>query len=113
MIIDTPTVALAEAATLLRLKLGAKKNWTNFLTDNIRDRQDIAGYTLLPCARQHDERNFRPVYHVQEIYEFIARVLAVMPSYGKEPIKQTILPIDTSKSWRLNRFDKNGSSVSL
>jgi len=113
MIVDTPTIALSEAATLLRMKLGADRNWTNFLTDNIRDRQNIAGYILMPCARQKDERNYRPVYNVREVYEFITNVLTAMPYFGKEPIKQNILAIDTGKSWRLNRFDKHGSRVSL
>lgn len=111
MIVDTPTIALSEAAILLRLKLGSGRNWTNFLTDNIRDRQDIAGYILLPCACKQDDRNYRPVYDVREIYEFISNILAAMPSYGKEPIKQTVLAIDTGKSWRLNKFDKTGARL--
>lgn len=110
---DTPTIALAEAALLCRVHLGPLRNWTNFLTDNIRNQQNIAGYTLLPCGKQRDGKAFRPIYATRDVLDFIANVLATVPAAGKAPIKQTVLAIDRSRGWRVNKFDQTGAPVAM
>lgn len=109
--IDTRTLCVADTALILRARLGPMRSWTNFLTDCIRDRQAIAGQRLMPCGRQHDGKAYRPTYATSDILNFIAKVLAAVPTAGRATIKTKTLPIDTSKHWRLNKFDKNGAPV--
>lgn len=111
MKIDTPTITLAEAAYLLRSQLGPMRSWADFLADNIRGKQSIAGLTLLPCARKRDGKSFRPVYSVRDVKAFIAKVMASVPGAGKAKIKQTILSVDTGRHWKVNRFDQDGSPI--
>ena len=108
---DTATITLSDAAYLLRNKLGPMRNWTNFLSDNIRGKQDIAGYILMPVAQKQDSRALRPIYATQDVLDFIEKVLAVVPTAGKTPIKQTILSIDTGRLWRVNKFKFDGSPL--
>lgn len=110
---DTPTIPVSETAFLLRAKLGPLRNWSNFLTDNIRGQQSVAGHKLLPCSNKHDGRAFRPLYAVCDVMDFIAKVLASEPKAGKSPIKTTLLAIDKSKGWRINKFDKAGAPVAM
>lgn len=105
------TLSAAETAFLLRVKLGDIRHFGNFLTDCIRDRQNIAGYKLLPIARQHDGRGFRPVYSVAAIQDFIGKVLAAVPSAGKAAIRATTLDVDMGRGWRVNRFNQDGSPM--
>lgn len=104
----TKTMPLSEAAYMLRMALGPLRNWTNFLSDNIRDRQSIHGLTLIPCARQSDGKAFRPVYAVADVLAFIRDVLAADSTAGKAPLKTATLDIDRRRPWRLNKFDQNG-----
>lgn len=107
----TQTLSNSETAFLLRAKLGDIRNFGNFLTDCIRDRQNIAGYKLLPAARQHDGRGLRPVYSVAAVQDFIAKVLAAVPAAGKATIKSTVLDIDAKRGWRINKFARDGSPM--
>lgn len=107
----TTTISVAEAAFMLRVFLGTQRSWTPFLTDNIRGRQDIAGYRLLPCAQQHDGKSYRPVYALEDVKSFIENVRKAIPSTGKTPIKTTALAIDSGRHWRVNKFDCDGAPV--
>lgn len=107
----TTTISLAEAAFMLRVFLGTQRSWTTFLTDNIRGKQDVAGYRLLPCAQQHDGKSYRPVYAVLDVKAFIEDVRKTIPSAGKTPIKTTALAIDFSRHWRVNKFGRDGAPV--
>lgn len=110
---DTPTISVSETAFLLRVKLGPLRNWANFLTDNIRGQQSVAGHKLLPSGRQHDGKAFRPIYAVCDVMDFIEKVLASEPKAGKTPVKTTLLAIDKSKGWRTIKFDKTGAPVAM
>lgn len=110
---DTATITLTETALLLRLYLGPLRNWTNFLTDNIRGKQCIAGRNLMPCARQHDGMLFRPIYAMQDIRDFIGAVQLAMPEARKTPVKATVLTIDRGRHWRINKFDRKGAPVAF
>jgi hypothetical protein len=105
------TISLPEAAFMLRIQLGPLRNWRDFLTDNIRGQQDIAGCKLMPCARRHDGRSYRPIYAVSDVKNFIANVQKAIPSAGRKPIKTTALAIDLTRHWHVNTFDKDGAPV--
>lgn len=111
--INTQTLPVAEAAFLLRVHLGPLRSWTNFLTDNIRGQQSIAGFKLMPCGRQHDGKAYRPIYATRDVTDFIAKVLAAVPTAGKTPIKPTTLAIDKGRHWWVNKFDKDGAPVAM
>lgn len=113
MIVNTQTLTLSQAAYRLMKDLGGLRNWTNFLTDNIRGKQNIAGHQLLPCGRQHDSKSFRPIYALDDVLDFIDKVKVAVPSSGKSPTETTVLPIDTGKHWRINKFRMDGSPVAL
>lgn len=109
---DTNTVATFEAAVLLWSKLGnLRGNWSDFLSDCIRSKTSLNGLTLLPCAKRHDGRMSRPIYSVDDINDFVAKVKARIPSAGRTPIKPAVLAIDTGKGWRNNKFDKTGAPM--
>lgn len=108
---NTPTLSVAETDYLLRSELGPLRNWTNFLSDCKRGKQDLAGHTLLPCAMKQDRRAFRPVYSVADIKAFIVAVKAAVPSAGKARITPVVLCIDDGRGWRANRFGKDGSAI--
>ena len=107
---DTPTITAADTAFVLRARLGNMRSWADFLTDNIRDRQDIGGLTLKPCARRKDARAFRPVYAVADVQAFIADVLALEPKAGPAPIKTTMLAIEDGHHWSVCKFVSDGSA---
>jgi hypothetical protein len=65
----------------------------------------------MPCARHQDGTAYRPVYNVADVREFIRKVKTLIPSAGRSPIRATVLEIDSSLSWRLNKFDRYGSPV--
>lgn len=109
----TKVISAGEAAFILRARLGPLRQWVDFLADNIRGKQDVAGHTLLPCGRQKDGKALRPVYAVSDVAEFIANVLASVPCAGKTPVKTATLAIDRRRHWRLNRFNQDGSPVAL
>lgn len=105
------TISAADTAFFLRAQLGPLRNWGNFLADNIRGRQSLAGHTLKPCARQSDGRAFRPIYSLSDVKVFIAQILAAVPSAGRTPVKPTTLSVDSGRGWRINKFDKSGAPV--
>jgi hypothetical protein len=109
----TRVLPLSEVATVLRARLGNLRAWYPFLVDNIRGRQDVCGFQLLPCGMQQDGRALRPVYALAAVEEFIGHVLAALPSAGKEPITPTTLLVDCSRPWRRNRFDRYGAPVAM
>lgn len=110
---NVQTISLSEAVFILRIRLGPLRNWTNFLNDNIRGMQDVAGHRLLPCGRRHDGRIFRPIYAVADVLAFIEDVLAAVPEAGRKPIQPTTLKIDRGRFWRINKFDKSGAPVAM
>jgi hypothetical protein len=109
----TRVLSLSETATLLRARLGKLRVWYPFLVDNIRAKQDVCGYQLHPCGMQQDGRAYRPIYALADVEEFIGKVLAAVPSAGREPITPTTLQIDRSIPWRSNRFDRYGAPVAM
>lgn len=109
----TQTLSVFETACVLRNYLGVDKNWCSFLTDNIRGEQDVVGFTLLPCARLKDSRSYRPVYAEQDIKHFVEAVLLAVPSMGKSSIRKVGLKVDPALSWRLNKFEKDGSATTV
>ena len=112
MTVDTPTITQADTAVLLRAKLGALRSWPDFLVDNIRGKQDVAGFQLLPCARVKGARGrYRIVYSVTAANDFIEKVLAADPAAGKQPIEVVSLPIETDRYWKLNTFDQHGAPL--
>ena len=112
MVINTPTVSAAQAAIILYRQLGPIRAWSDFLSDNIRGRQDIMGLTLKPCAMKKDCRAMRPRYSLNEIHDFIEGVKSRMPEAGPEKrIVPVILAIDTARPWRHNKFDATGFRV--
>lgn len=112
MRVDTNTVSTFETSLLVRLGLGdLRGNWGNCLADFIRGKTSIKGITLLPCAKKHDGRAYRPVYALADIQAFIAKVKAVIPSAGRTPVRSTVLSIDTGRGWRVNKFAQDGSPI--
>lgn len=105
------TISLPEAAYLLRDQLGPLRNWSDFLTDNIRGRQSLAGLQLLPIAKRRDRSSYRPVYDVAEVLAFIENVRKTVPSAGPAPVKTTALALDPTRHWRINTFDRDGAPV--
>lgn len=103
------TVSAAEAAHLLMLGLGPMRAWADFLSDNIRGRQDINGKTLLPCCELHDGRKYRPRYAIEEIRRFIMQVRELFPE--KCVMRGIELDINPRLDWRVQHFDKYGSLV--
>ncbi|MFM0723422.1 hypothetical protein PQQ53_06985 [Paraburkholderia strydomiana] len=107
----TPTISRPDTAFILQANLGPLRCWVDFLSDNIRGRQSVAGYTLMPCARQHDGKAYRPVYAVSDVQAFIENVQKAIPSAGRRPIKTTSLSLNRGTDWRVNNFDRDGAPV--
>lgn len=105
MKVDVKVISAESAAHHLRVKLGDMRAWVSFLADCRRDRQDIAGFRLHPCA----VREGLPVYAADDVREFVKNVLAAVPSAGPCPIRLDTLRIDRRRPWRINRFNKDGS----
>jgi hypothetical protein len=110
MKLPTPVLTSADTAVFLRARLGPLRSWPDFLTDNIRGKQDIEGYRLLPCCRVRG-RGFRPYYAVADIQEFVSRVMAADRNAGRVPIRAKTLMVDSSLAWRANNFDRHGSPI--
>jgi hypothetical protein len=111
MIIVTPSLTLAQTSYKLSQELGLLRSWTNFLTDNIRGQQQVAGFTLLPCARVNDGRTDRPVYAVDDVEAFIENVKAATPGFCRPVVTPLVLEIDTTRPWQLNLFTKDGKPI--
>jgi hypothetical protein len=100
MKIKIQTISAPAAAYMCHTELG----W------DIR-KTTLKGLRLMPCARHQDGTAYRPVYNVADVREFIRKVKTLIPSAGRSPIRATVLEIDSSLSWRLNKFDRYGSPV--
>lgn len=107
------TVSSADAVHMLREQLGPLRNWSDFLSDNIRGRQSIAGFQLLPVALRRDQHTYRPVYDVAAIRAFIENVRKLVPSAVPTPVRVTALAIDSAKHWRMNKFDRHGAPATM
>ena len=110
MIYSAKLLTAGEAASVLWNQLGPIRNWSNFLADCIRSKQAIAGITLTPCARLQGMRGLRPAYSLADIEAFIRAVKAVMPDAGKPACPVTV-QLDTSRGWRISKFDRKGSPI--
>lgn len=110
MIYDAKLLTLGETAHALSRYLGPERNWANFLTDCIRNRQHLAGYALMPSARLQDARGFRPAYSIDSIKAFIRAVKTAMPGL-KPGVRPVAVTLDTRKGWLINKFDRKGNPV--
>src|SRR5437899_1543204 len=106
-----PVLTAADTAVLLRARLGPLRSWPDFLSDNIRGKQDIEGHQLLPACRCKGRRGLQPHYAVTDIEEFVRLVLAADRRAGRVPIKAKLLMIDRTRDWRLNKFDRHGKPI--
>ena len=115
MITEMQTLTMNDTAVLLRSRLGPIRAWYPFLADNIRGKQDIHGFQLLPCGKRRNRcgrsKPFQPVYALSDVMEFIENVLATEPEAGKAPIVPETLKVNRSRSWRLNKFDIDGTPI--
>lgn len=111
MIIVTPSLSLSQTSYKLSEELGLLRSWTNFLTDNIRGQQHVAGYTLLPCAYVNDGRCDRPFYAISDIEAFVRNVKVAMPGSCMTLAVPMLLEIDSKRPWRLNLFEKDGKAI--
>ena len=108
-VVPTKTYSAADTAAILRARLGRIRAWPDFLSDNIRGRQNVQGHTLLPCASVLARGHYRPVYSSQDIAGFVDAVLKAEPTAGREALTPLTLAIDPRRPWRLNRFDSSGN----
>lgn len=67
----------AETATILRLKLGPIREWSDTLADHRRGRGSINGFCLLPFLCSRVDGNKRPFYRMCDIDAFVAKVKAL------------------------------------
>jgi glycerol kinase len=109
MITNTKTLSSAQTAIVLWQNLGPLRVWPDFLSDCIRYRQDINGFTLLPCARKKNGRVNSPMYSARDVNQFIKDVKSCTLHAGPAKMAFTTLAIDDSLPWRLNKFDKHGA----
>jgi hypothetical protein len=112
MIVETRAVTAGETAHLLQKHLGSMRQWGSFLADCIRNRQHIEGYQLIPCGKKSGAGGLAPMYSLESIATFIRAVRDIKPRPSK-PIRAVKLKIDTAKSWRHNRFDREGFPVAM
>ena len=80
--IKVDTLDTGDVAMILRRALGRMRaNWSDFLSDCIRDKTSLAGLQLLPIVKVKtpNDRCKRPRYTAQAIKEFIVGVLMVIP----------------------------------
>lgn len=111
MIINTQTLSAFETAVILHKHFGELRAWPDFLMDNIRGRQDVGGFTLMPCARRKGRTGFQPRYAVRDVVDFVNNLKAAVSLPSKpSAIKPITLAIDTRKLWRFNKFERNGKA---
>ena len=114
--IKTVRVISAQATEiLLWQKLGDLRAWSAFLADNRRSepKQDVGGYTLLPCARMFEGRKKPPMYSLREVAQFILNIRACTTGTNPGLVKPMTLNIDDALSWNENMFDHAGKPVVL
>lgn len=110
MITNVKTFSAFETSIILHKYLGELRAWGDFLADNIRFKQNIDGFTLLPCARKKGRTGLQPRYAADDILNFIRNVKAAIPGITPGAIKPVTLAIDSRKHWRFNKFDRNGKA---
>jgi|GEM_PF-2315380 len=108
------TVSASATSHILNCKLGSEDhNWSDFLADNIRGRQSIAGLQLLPVAVRQHKGSFRPVYDLAAVHAFVKDVQKLVPSAVPTAVKVTALAIDRTRHWRMNKFDTRGVPITM
>lgn len=113
MKITVNTINLADAALMLRERLGNLRQWVAFLNDiNTGKASHVRGYQLRPCLRQKYGRGFRPRYNIADVEKFIRDVLAAEPKAGPERVETVAFEIHEGRYWKVNKFDEAGRPVS-
>jgi hypothetical protein len=110
MIYEAKLITAGETAHFLQKHLGSLRQWRDFLSDNIRYKQNIEGLTLLPRAKLQGPTGYGPAYIIGDVLAFIRAVKAAVPSAGK-PITPVNVQLDTCRAWRVSRFDRKGNPV--
>lgn len=108
MLTKIKALSTAETTALLRHHLGPLRSWGFFLADNIRGRQNIAGFTLMPSLRLHNGRNFCPAYSAAIVMKFIKDVQAAVPAARPTKAKALTVEIDAAINWRYIKRDQDG-----
>lgn len=88
------------------------RQWRDFLADNIRHRQNIEGFTLMPRGRLQGQTGYGPAYLLADIKAFILAVKAADPRAGK-PIAPVTVQLDTARGWHISKFDRHGHPVAM
>jgi hypothetical protein len=113
MKIATQTFSQADTAVILRGKLGDARAWPDFLSDNIRFKQNLFGHMLMPCCRRKGATGYQPRYSLVDILAFVAAVKRDDPFAGPKSMKPITLDVDSSLGWRANKFSRAGLPVAL
>lgn len=109
----TKIISASETAYILRKHLGPIRAWRDFLTDNIRERQDVGGLKLTPCGKMKG-RCKRPLYDIRDVAKFVAEVKAAgLAAVEPEKIKALDVELDVEIPWFLRIFDAEGRPVTL
>jgi len=100
-----------NAAVLCRQLLGDKviSNWDDFLTDCTRERAEVAGVRLLPCARMRHGR--RPIYAIDDVMDFARLVADSSSDFGRMPIKPFVVEVDDRLPYVYNIVDRCGRLI--
>ena len=109
------TISTQATEVLLWQKLGDLRAWPAFLNDNRRrePKQDVRGYTLLPCARVFEGHKNPPHYVCSEVAQFILNVRACTTGIKPGVMAPMTLNIDDALPWDENTFDHAGTPVVL
>ena len=109
----TKAIPAGEVAYIIRKHLGPLRAWSDFLSDNIRGKQNVGGFTLSPCAKMRG-RCKRPMYDVRDVVNFIGNVRAAGLA-SPEPEKFVTLDVDLDMEtpWFLRIYDTDGKPTTL
>jgi hypothetical protein len=101
-----------NAAVLCRQMLGDKviTNWDAFLTDCERERAEVAGVRLLPCARMR-LKGRRPVYALDDVMAFARLAADSSSDFGVMPIVPFPVEVDDSLPYLYNIVDRFGRLI--
>jgi hypothetical protein len=107
------TISAQEAEVLLWRLFSDLREWHSFLADNRRSdpKQNVGGFTLLPCAKVVDGRDKSPRYVLRELDQFIKDVRACTPVVKPGVVTPMTLDIDDALPWKLNAFNRAGKPV--
>ncbi len=94
----------SETALILRLKLGTGRCWEQALMEMRTQSGSIKGFRLLPCAKIHDNRSWRPYYDKDSIDEFISNLCdsGFEATRGERPISKSI-EYDPNVFWTVQK----------